>query len=125
MGTGVTNDLEIELFGEKGAIRFNLADPGCLEIYDVREPDKPMGGMRGFRKLETAQRYEGQKSPDWTMAPGFVRAHAECQYQFLKAVATNTLSAPTLADGLKIQAVMEAAARSSAEGRWVTVTEVG
>jgi predicted dehydrogenase len=124
MGTGVTNDLEIELFGDKGAIRFNLADPGCLEIYDVRQVDKPTGGMRGFQKLETAQRYEGQKSPDWTMAPGFVRAHAECQYQFLKAVATDTPCAPTLADGLKIQAVMEAALRSSEEGRWVEVKAV-
>ncbi len=124
MGTGATNDLQLELFGEKGAIRFNLADPNWLEVFDARESDKPMGGMRGFRKLETVQRYEGQKAPDWAMTPGFVRVHAECQYQFLKAVATDTPSAPTLADGLKVQVVMEAAARSSAEGRWVSVAEV-
>jgi predicted dehydrogenase len=58
------------------------------------------------------------------MVPGFVRTHAECQYQFLRAVAENSTPAPTLADGLKVQEVMEAAARSSAEGRWVTVAEV-
>ncbi len=121
MGTGATNDLQIEIFGDRGAIRFNAIDPSWLEVYDVRDPDQPLGGMRGFRKLEAVQRYEGQKVPDWTMTPGFVRTHAECQYQFLKAVANDTSTSPTLADGLKVQAVMEAAIRSSSEGRWVEV----
>ncbi|NJN92811.1 MAG: Gfo/Idh/MocA family oxidoreductase [Anaerolineales bacterium] len=121
MGTGATNDLQIEIFGERGALRFNAADPSWLEVYDVRDPDQPSGGLRGFRRVETVQRYEGQKSPDWTMTPSFVRTHAECQYQFLKAVANDTLAAPTLADGLKVQAVMAAALRSSSEGRWVEV----
>ena len=125
MGTGATNDLQIEIFGDKGALRFNAADPSWLEVYDTRDAGQPLGGMRGFRKLETVQRHEGQKSPDWSMPPGFVRAHAECQYQFLKAVSDDLPPAPTLADGLHIQAVMEAAVRSSAEGRWVTLEEIG
>ena len=123
MGTGLTNDLSFELFGDKGAIRFSAADPSWLEVYDVRDAEKPLGGMRGFRKLETVHRYEGQKSPDWSMAPDFVRTHAECQYQFLKAVAEDRPARPNLADGLHIQAVMAAAERSSAEQRWVTVGE--
>jgi predicted dehydrogenase len=124
MGTGATNDLQIEIFGEKGAIRFNSADPSWLEVYDARDPEQPLGGMRGFRKLETVQRHEGQKVPDWSMPPGFVRTHAECQYQFLKAISNDLPTSPTLADGLKIQEIMEAAARSSAEGRWLAVAEV-
>jgi predicted dehydrogenase len=124
MGTGATNDLQIEIFGDQGALRFNAADPSWLEVYDVRDPEKPLGGMRGFRKLEVVQRYEGQKAPDWTMPPGFVRTHAECQYQFLKAISEDRLPSPTLADGLRIQEVMEAALRSSEEGRWVKIEEV-
>jgi len=124
MGTGLTNDIGFEIFGEKGAIRFNGLDPAWLEVYDVRDTDKPTGGMRGFRKIETVNRYAGQKAPDWSMAPDFVRTHAECQYQFLKAIAEETPTHPTLADGLHIQAVMAAAERSSAEGRWVEVREV-
>jgi predicted dehydrogenase len=58
------------------------------------------------------------------MTPGFVRTHAECQYQFLKALSEDRLPSPTLADGLRVQEVMEAALRSSAEGRWVKVEEV-
>ena len=124
MGTGATNDLQFEIFGENGAIRFCSEDPSWLDVYDVRDAGQPLGGMRGFRKLEVVQRHEGQKSPDWSMPPGFVRSHAECQYRFLKAVAENTPASPTLADGLKIQKIMEAAMRSSAENRWVAVTEV-
>lgn len=124
MGTGLPNEVTFELFGEKGAIRFSAADPGWLEVYDLRDAGGPLGGMRGFRKLETMGRYAGQKAPDWSMAPDFSRAHAECQYQFLRALDEGTPARPTLADGLHIQAVMAAAERSSAEGRWVQVSEV-
>jgi predicted dehydrogenase len=124
MGTGVTNDMQFEIYGDQGAIRFRSEDPSWLEVYDVRDPDRPLGGMRGFRKLETVQRYEGAKSPDWSMTPSFVRTHAECQYQFLKAIAEDRPPSPTLADGLKVQEVMAAAERSSVESRWVAVDEV-
>jgi predicted dehydrogenase len=123
MGTGATNDLVIEIFGDKGALRFHSADPSWLEVYDARDADKPTGGLRGFRRVETVQRYDGQKAPDWTMPPDFARTHAECQYRFLRAVANDTPASPTFQDGLHIQAVMEAALRSSVEGRWVSIEE--
>lgn len=124
MGTGLTNDLQFEIFGERGALRFSAVDPGWLEVYDVRDSDKPIGGMRGFRKLETVQRYPAQKAPDWSMAPDFVRTHAECQYQFIRAVAEGRPASPSLAGGLHIQAVMAAAELSSAGGGWVKLEEV-
>jgi predicted dehydrogenase len=124
MGTGVTNDMQFEIYGDKGAIRFRSEEPSWLEVYDVRDPGQPLGGMRGFKKLETVQRHEGAKSPDWSMPPGFVRSHAECQYRFLKAVVEDTDPAPTLADGRRVQEIMEAAIVSSAQNRWVSVSEV-
>jgi predicted dehydrogenase len=83
-----------------------------------------MGGMRGVRRVETMGRYDGARAPDWTMVPDFVRSHAECQYQFYKAVSAGRSPVPSLEDGLHIQAVMAAAERSSREGRWVRVEEV-
>ena len=124
MGTGLPNDMGFEIFGEQGAIRFSAADPAWLEVYDLRDRSSPLGGMRGFRKIETVGRYPGQKAPDWSMVPDFLRAHAECQYRFLCAVADGTPTRPDLADGLHIQAVMQAAERSSAEGRWVQVADL-
>ncbi|MCB9140226.1 MAG: Gfo/Idh/MocA family oxidoreductase [Caldilineaceae bacterium] len=124
MGTGSPNELVVEIFGEKGALRFDAQDPSWLQVYDVRDANKPLGGLRGMTRVETVGRYEGARSPDWSMAPSFVRAHAECQYQFLKAVAEDGPAAPTLADGLHIQAVMAAAETSSREARWVRVAEM-
>ena len=124
MGTGLANDLGFEIYGDKGAIRFNATDPSWLEVYDTRDAGAPLGGMRGFKKLETVQRYDGAKSPDWTMPPGFVRAHAECQYQFLRAIDEDLPASPDLVAGLHNQAVMAAAERSSATQQWVQVADI-
>lgn len=124
MGTGLMNDMGFEIFGELGALRFSAQDPSWLEVYDVRDAAAPIGGMRGFRKVETMVRYPGQKAPDGSMAPDFVRSHAECQYQFIQAVREGRQARPSLRDGLHIQAVMEAAKRSSDEGRTFTVEEI-
>ena len=63
MGTGATNDMKIEIFGEKGALRFSSEDPSWLEVFDVRDTDQPTGGMSGFRKLQAVSRFEGTKRP--------------------------------------------------------------
>ena len=86
MGTGATNDLQIEIFGELGALRLSSSEPDWLYVYDARDADRPLGGMRGFKRVETGQRFDGQVMPDWTMPMNFVRSHAECQYQFLKSI---------------------------------------
>ncbi len=119
MGTGVSNECLFEIYGEKGAIRFNAEDPSYLEIYDTRDASSPHGGMRGFKKIETVGRYDGQKAPDVTMPTGFVRTHTECQYQFLKAIWEDRDGSPSIQDGLHIQEVMEAVIQSSELGQWV------
>ena len=124
VATGTTNDLEIEVYGDQGALRFRAVDPGWLEVYDLREPGQPLGGQRGFRKIEVGSNFAGAKAPDWTVTPNFVRVHAECFYQFLKAIWEGRPASPSLADGLHIQEIMEAALRSSDEGRWVALAEM-
>lgn len=121
MGTGYVNEVVVEIFGDKGALRFNAADPDWLEIYDVRDAETPFGGMRGFKKIEALGRYAGAKSPDWTMAPGFNRSHAEGLYQFCRAIWEDTPAAPSLRDGLHIQQVMAAAEQSALQGGWVNL----
>lgn len=124
MGTGATNDMKLEIFGEKGAIRFSAEEPSWLEVFDVRDSDQPTGGMSGFRKVQSVGRFEGHKVPDWSMAPGFVTTFAESQYKFLKAVSEDTQPAPTFKDGLHIQEVMQATLLSSDEKRWVSISEL-
>lgn len=124
MGTGATNDLIVEIFGDKGAIRFDLNEPAWLYVYDTRDDDKPTGGQRGFRKIEAVQRYDGQRAPDWTMTPDFVRTHAECQYQFIRSIWQDRPPSPSFADGLHVQKIMEAAQRSAQNGRWVKLAAI-
>jgi predicted dehydrogenase len=124
MGTGATNDLRIEIFGELGALRVSLDEPDWLYVYDVRDADGPLGGMRGFKRIETGQHFDGQVMPDWTMPMNFIRSHAESQYQFLRAVWEDRAPQPDLDDGLYVQRLMAAAALSSADRRWVRLDEV-
>jgi predicted dehydrogenase len=124
MATGSMNDLRLEIFGSSGALRISAEDPDGLVVYDVRDPDQPLGGARGSKRLETIQRFEGQVSPDWTQPMGFVRAHAECQYQFLRSLWENRDPHPDLRDGVVTQRMMAAAQRSASESRWVTLDEV-
>lgn len=119
MGTGVNNECLFEIYGQLGAMRFHAENPGYLEIYDVRDAASPHGGLRGFKRVETVGRYEGQKAPDVTMPTGFVRTHTECQYQFLKAIWEDRDGNPSIQDGLHVQEVMEAIIKSSELGQWV------
>lgn len=124
MGTGATNDLTFEVFGDRGAIRFDLSEPSWLHVYDTRAADSPLGGERGFRKIEAVSRYAGQRAPDWTMTPDFMRTHAECQYRFIRSIWDDRAPSPSFADGAHIQKVMAAAERSSEMGGWVSLSDV-
>ena len=125
MGTGATNDLSFEIFGDQGALRFDLDQPAWLQVYDTRDADAPLGGQRGFRKIEAVGRYNGQRAPDWTMSPDFMRVHAECQYQFIRATWEDRPTAPSFRDGLHVQRIMDAAERSSERGAWVRIESAG
>ncbi len=124
LATGATNDFELEIFGESGAVRLNLTDPNWLHIYDTRAADKPVGGRRGYTRVETIQRFDGALAPDWTQPMSFVRSHAECQYQFLKAIWEDRAPEPDFWDGVAVQAMLDAAQASARENRWADVERI-
>ncbi len=65
--TGICDEIRFEIHGASGAIRFNLMNPNWLEVYDVREASAPIGGMRGFKRIECVQvdgRYDQQSCPE-------------------------------------------------------------
>ncbi len=123
IATGTNDELRIEIHGEKGAIRLNLMDPNWLEIYDVREPSEPMGGIRGFKRIETVNRYPppGGKFLPGSLNVGWVRAHVACLFNFLAAIGGGTEASPTLSDAAQIQKVMDTAYRSTETRTWESV----
>lgn len=120
--TGTMDDLRIAVYGEKGALRFDLMEPSFLYYFDEAKPQGNYGGERGWQRLETAQYYPGAKAPPARAPIGWVRSHAENQYAFLKAVAEGTPPSPGIDDGLRTQLVIDAVERSAAAtGEWTTV----
>ncbi len=114
VATGATNDIWFEVRGDKGALRFALEEPNWLYVYDTRGAER----ARGFTRVETVGRYDGQLAPDWTAPVGAPRTHAECQYQFLREVWGLTNTVPSLEDGLRVQRMVEVVYRSAVSSDW-------
>jgi predicted dehydrogenase len=121
--TGICDELRFEIHGERGAIRFNLMEPNWLEVYDVRDETGPLGGMRGFKKIECVQQYPKPASgfPAPKVSIGWIRAHMHCMYSFLEAIALDREPCPSLREGLQLQRVLDAGYRSAASGVEVVV----
>jgi predicted dehydrogenase len=120
--TGTLDDLRLWIYGEKGALRFDLMDANYLYWFDDTRPGGASGGDRGWQRLETVAGYPNAKAPPARAPFGWARAHLENQYRFLKAVAEGTRPSPDISDGLRAQLVIDAVERSAAaDGSWVDV----
>ena len=123
IATGSNDDLTLEIRGARGALRWSLMDPNYLDFYDCAAPDGPIGGLRGFTRIETVARYP---APGGSFLPskntvGWERGHMHCYFTFLDAVAHGCPAENTIADGARLQELMEKLSQSSASGRWVEV----
>ena len=119
--TGTNDELKFEIYGSKGAVRFNLMDPNYLDFYDNTKPGSPIGGEKGFTRIETVQRYPepggvfvSPKAPI-----GWIRGHVHCLFNFLSCVHEGRESHPSIRDGAYIQYVMEKAYESHEKSCWV------
>ncbi len=122
LATGAEDELRFEIHGSKGALRFNLMEPNWLEVFDADAPSSPMGGDRGWKRVAAVQRYpEPAGFPGPKFSIGWIRAHQHCLYAFLKAIAADHPTAPSLTDAVYIQHVHDAIAESAQGERWTTV----
>jgi predicted dehydrogenase len=80
IATGCNDELRLEIHGDRGALRFNLMDPNGLDFYDAMQPDRPLGGDRGFVRIESIGRYELPASgfPSEKASIGWLRGHVHC-----------------------------------------------
>lgn len=125
LATGVNDELRFEIHGEKGAMRFNLMDTNWLEVYDTRDAAEPIGGMRGFKKIETCSRYPapGGQFPGGGYSVGWTRAHVACLYNFLAAIGGKAEARPDFAEAAELQRLMETAYTSAERRTWMSVAE--
>ncbi len=122
IATGRKMGYVYEIFGTRGAIRFDQEDQNSLWLYkgDAR-PDR-----QGFTKIIT-----GPLHPDYQpfcLGPGHGTGYQDQiiieARDFLQAIATRQPVWPTFHDGMLVNQVIEAAWKSHGQRRWVDVSEV-
>jgi len=118
---GTTDDLNFEIHGTKGALKFDVMDPNWLYIYDARDSQHPLGGNHGFKQIQTMHAYPGNQIPGERSLVNAIGMHANSQYQVVRAALGLQAPSPSAVDGLAVQQVLEASYRSAQEGRWVEI----
>lgn len=123
VATGTNDELRFEIHGDKGSVRFNLMDPNWLEYYDNTLQDLPLGGEKGYTKIECVQRFTkpGDGFPGPKFSIGWIRSHVHSLYNFLNCVYENKPATPSFKDGAYIQYVMEQAYKSDTLKQWVEI----
>jgi predicted dehydrogenase len=123
IATGAEDELRLEIHGDRGGLRFNGMDPHHLEFHDATAAGEPLGGLRGWTRIDAGQRYPVPATgfPNPKAAIGWVRSHVACLANFLQAVAEGRPAEPGLEQGIRVQRLMDCVRRSAAEGKWVEV----
>ncbi len=120
---GANDELTFSIHGERGSLSFSLMDPNYLNYYDATAAGAPMGGVRGYTRIECVGRYPSPASgfPAIKAPQGWLRGHIGCMQNFLSCVANGQLCTPSFTDGAYVQAILEAAVESDRRGREVTL----
>ena len=121
VATGANDELRFEIHGDKGSLRFNLMEPNWLEYYDNTLPDAPLGGEKGYTKIECVQRYKkpGDGFPGPKFSVGWIRSHVHSLYNFLRSVDEMKKATPSFKEGAYVQYVMEKAYEADNSKQWV------
>ena len=119
-GAGITEDIFIELYGTKGSIVFSLQDPWGLMAALGEEGLDPTRPLRHYGVPQEHLKITG--SPRDVMAHDRRWGYRYDQaFQFVESVKRGETRAPSFADGLRCQAVLDAALQSAREKCWVKV----
>ena len=121
IAAGTTDDLNFEIHGTKGALKFNFMDSGWLYVYETKDARKPLGGNHGFKQIQTLHEYPGNKIPGGRSVVNFLDTHANSQYQVARAVLGLRTPSPDIEDGLAVQRILDACYRSAEEERWIEI----
>jgi predicted dehydrogenase len=114
IATGAQDELRFEIHGTKGALRFNLMQPDYLDYFDMADPEMPLGGTSGFKRIHSLQRYEapaGFPGPKFTI--GWLRGHLHCLYSFIDAAHNGKPFEPSIARGIELERWLAKVAESA------------
>ena len=120
---GANDELTFSINGTKGSLAFSLMDPNYLQFYDATAEGSPIGGVRGYTRIECVGRYPAPATsfPPPKAPVGWLRGHIGAMAAYLSAVNQNRPTSPSFDDGAYVQAVMEAAQKSADRKREVSL----
>jgi predicted dehydrogenase len=121
---GRKNALRIELNGSAGSLAFDLERLNELEFYDGDDTDA--GTTAGFRRILVTEAEHPYLSGWWPPGHilGWEHTFTHQAKDLLTAIAEGAQPRPSFGDGLAVQRVLDAAARSaSAGGGWETIRQ--
>ena len=125
IATGTEDELRFEIHGQHGAMRFDLMQPNYLEVFDARAGGGDLGGRRGWQRIASVHRYPapGGTFPGPKFTLDWFRSHVHALYALLRAVADDARPSPSLAEGIRLQRVLEAVRASADRAAWVDLPQ--
>ena len=114
--TGRKNAIRIEVNGSLGSLAFDFEDMNVLHFFDATLPDEEAG----FRRILVTEPGHPYVGAWWPAGHGLGYEHAFTHQvvDLVTAIAQKAQPAPTFADGLQIQRVLDAVETSSTTRTW-------
>ena len=117
---GRKNAIRIEINGSKGSLAFDFEDMNVLHFFDAEES----GATAGFRRIVVTEAdHHAYVAAWWPPGHGLGYEHAFTHQvvDLVSAIAGGEDPAPSFADGLAVQRVLDAVERSAEKGVWLDV----
>ncbi|MBN2322847.1 MAG: Gfo/Idh/MocA family oxidoreductase [Spirochaetes bacterium] len=118
---GHKNGGAFEINGSKGSLRFNLERMNELELLSAEDGDEQ--GFKTILVTESTHPFMAAWWPPGHMI-GWEHSQINQVYHLLESIAADRMPEPSIYDGLKNQAVLEAMGRSMEDGRWHEVEKM-
>lgn len=107
--TGAVDDMNVHIYGERGALKFSLQDSNVLNYFDAQAKT----AMQGWTRIQTGTQYEGAAVPPPRSILGWNRTHTENIFQFLRSLTHDQPITPGLTDGLRVDQIIDKAYQSA------------
>ena len=108
---GANDDFTLEIFGTEGSLKFDLMQPNFLEFYDNTISDSPLGGYKGYTRIECVNRLcnvipesclPGMRAP-----VGWMSGHINSMYNYFNYVYLGKKPCPSFEDGAYVGKIMD------------------
>ena len=110
--TGAVDDMNVQIYGERGALKFSLQDGNVLNYFDANGKS----ATQGWTRIQTGTQYEGAAVPPPRSILGWNRTHTENIYHILRSLTQNQPIAPGVTDGLRVHQLIDTAYQTPGPG---------